>query len=156
MNAITTANGVPGATRRRGFVAARAASVAGLAVVVVASFGPWLRSGERVRSSYDLVKVVDRIEVLDGGALRWLSTVWVCVPLLAAIALACFVGGAPRWAATVGAVVGAFALLAGWAVLDAPLRAEWGTRVAVVGGALVLISGAAVIATATSQERNPQ
>lgn len=156
MNAITTARDVTGGFRRRGFVAARTVAVAGLATVVLASFAPWLRSGERTRSSYDLVQVVDRIDVLDGGSLRWLPTAWVCVPLLAAIAIACFVGGAPRWAAGLSAVVGGFALVVGWAVLEAPFCPEWGSRAAVGGGALVVISGAAVIATATSQERNPQ
>ena len=156
MNAVTTVNGLPGGLRRRGFVATRAVAIAALAAIVLASFAPWLRSGERTRSSYDLVKVIDRIELLGGGSLRWLPAVWVCVPLLAAVALACFVAGAPRWAASVGAVVGGFALVVGWAVLEAPLRAEWGSRVAVGGGALVLISGTAVIATATSQERNPR
>ena len=55
MNAVTTVNGLPEGLRRRGFVAARAVAIAALAAIVLASFAPWLRSGERTRSSYDLV-----------------------------------------------------------------------------------------------------
>jgi hypothetical protein len=127
------------------FIVARVAAVSGLAVVVAASFGPWLRSGERVRSSYELFQVVDRLGFLGDGAMRWLPRLWVCVPLLAAVAVALYVFGHHRIAAAATAVVGGAALLVGLGLQAAPLPAEWGSRLAAAGGAVALLGAAATI-----------
>jgi hypothetical protein len=127
------------------FTVGRAVAVTGLAVVVAASFGPWLRSGERVRSSYELFQVVDRLGFLGDGVIRWLPRLWVCVPLLAALALALYVVGRPRIAAAATAVVGGAALLVGVGLQAAPLPAEWGSRLAAAGGAAALLGAAVTI-----------
>jgi hypothetical protein len=131
-----------------GFGLARAATIAGLVTVVFASFGPWLRSGQRSRTSYELFEVADRLDLFGDGVLRWAPRVWVCVPVLAAISLALFVGGIPKVAAAAAAVVGGFSLIVGWALQDAPLTAEWGSRIGVAGGLAALTGAIAVTATA--------
>ena len=78
------------------FGLARALTIAGLVTVVLASFGPWLRSGQRSRTSYELFEVADRLDLFGNGTLRWAPRIWVCVPVLAAISIALFVGGIPK------------------------------------------------------------
>ena len=134
------------------FVLARIVAVAGLAAIVLASFGPWLRSGERARTSYELFEVVDRLGLLGDGAFRLLPRLWVCVPCLAAVALALFVCRSPKLAAAVTAVVGGFSMVVGWAVQDAPLTAEWGSRIGVGGGFVALLGATVVITTALLNE----
>ena len=57
---------------------------------------------------------------------------------------------APKLAAVVTAVVGGFSVVVGWAVQDAPLTAEWGSRIG-VGGGFVALLGATVVITTASQ-----
>jgi hypothetical protein len=134
------------------FVLARVVAFAGLAAIVLASFGPWLRSGERSRTSFELFEVVDRLGLLGDGALRLLPLLWVCVPCLAAVAVALFVCRSPKLAAAVTAVVGGFSLIVGWAVQDTPLTAQWGSRAGVGGGFLALLGATAVFTTALINE----
>ncbi len=135
------------------FVFGRAIAIAGLATIVLASFGPWLRSGERARTSYELFEVVDRLGLLGDGALRLLPRIWVCVPCLAAVAVALFACRSAKLAAAVTAVVGGFSLVVGWAVQDAPLTAEWASRIGVGGGFVALLGATAVITTVLINER---
>jgi hypothetical protein len=135
------------------FVLGRAVAVIGLATVVLASFAPWLRSGERSRTSYELFEVVDRLGLLGDGALRLLPRMWVGVPFLAAIALALFFCRSPKLAAAVTAVVGGFSVVVGWAVQDVPLTAEWGSRIGIGGGFVALLGATAVVAAALINER---
>ncbi len=135
------------------FVLARAVTIAGLVTVVLASFGPWLRSGQRTRTSYELFEVADRLDLFGDGPLRWAPRIWVCVPVLAAISLALFVGGIPKAAAAAAAVVGGFSLIVGWALQDAPLTAEWGSRIGVAGGLAAVTGAIAVTTTALINER---
>ena len=76
----------------------------------------------------------------------------MCVPCLAAVALALFVCGIPKVAAAVTAVVGGFSLLVGWALQDAPLTAEWGSRIGVGGGIAAVLGAIAVITIALLNE----
>jgi hypothetical protein len=136
------------------FVLARAVTVAGLVTVVVASFGPWLRSGQRSRTSYELFEVVDRLGLLGDGGWSLLPRLWVGVPLLAATSLALFVGGIPKVAAVAAAVVGGLCLIVGLALQDAPLTAGWGSRIGVAGGLAAVTGAIAVAAIALRTERN--
>jgi hypothetical protein len=136
------------------FVLARAVTIAGLVTVVIASFGPWLRSGQRSRTSYELFEVVGRLGLLGEGALRLVPRLWVCVPVLAGVSLALFVGGIPKLAAAAAVAVGGFSLIVGWALQDAPLTAEWGSRVGVAGGLAAVTGAVAVTLIAQRTERN--
>jgi hypothetical protein len=123
----------------------RAVALVGLALVVIGSFGPWLRSGRRVRSSYELFQVADRLGFLGDGPLRWLPRTWVCVPLAAALAFAADVAGWRRVGGTVGVGVGIYALVVSAGVIASPLHPEWGTMVGAVGGAVSVIGGLALL-----------
>jgi hypothetical protein len=76
-------------------------SVAGL-VVVVGTFLPWLRSGSTSRSSYDLLGVLDRLDLAPGGFISTLIRWWPMVPLLVTVAVVAAWWGL-RWVALVTA-----------------------------------------------------
>lgn len=123
----------------------RAVALTGLALVVIGSFGPWLRSGRRVRSSYELFQVADRLGFLGDGPLRWLPRTWVCVPLAAALAFAADVAGRRRIGGTVGVAVGVYAVVVSAGVLASPLPSGWGTMVGAVGGTVSVVGGLALL-----------
>ncbi len=123
----------------------RAVALTGLALVVIGSFGPWLRSGRRVRSSYELFQVADRLGFLGDGPLRWLPRTWVCVPLAAALAFAADVAGFRRAGGTVGVVVGVYAVVVSAGVIASPFPSGWGTMVGAVGGTLSVVGGLALL-----------
>lgn len=131
-------------------VVARVAFFAGLAAIVVGSFAPWLRSGDRTRSSYQLFEVAERLGFLGEGPLRWLPRIWVCVPLLAATAFALSVVDRHRAAGVVGIVVGVYVVVVSVGVFRSPLRAEWGCGLGAVGGAATIISASAILASVPS------
>lgn len=113
--------------------------VVGLAAIVIGSFGPWLRSGERLRTSYELFQVADRLGFLGGGAVRWLPRVWVCVPFAAALALTCHVRGRHAAGASIAAVVAAAALVVAGAVIASPLSTVWGSVLGVAAAVTTLL-----------------
>ena len=119
--------------------------VAGLACVVLGSFGPWLRSGHRLRSSYELLAVADRLGFLGDGLGRWLPRTWIFVPLAAALVLVALVSGRWRLGGTVGATAGVYALVLSVGVMTSPVAAEWGTMMGAAGGAVSVIGGLALV-----------
>lgn len=110
----------------------------------------WGRSGERSRTSYELVEVVDRAGVLDGAAARW-APLWFLVPTICGIALVALATRrhvvAGLVTATLGALVGTGAIL----VDRSPLVAEPAVWVAVALGGATVLSGAAVLVTARKE-----
>ncbi len=129
---------------RVGAAAGAGLVVAGLALVVVGSFGPWVWSGRVSRSSYRLLQVADRLGFLGDGAGRWLPRTWVFVPLAAALALGALVVGRTRLAGTVAVVIGVYGLVLSLAVRATPLPSGWGTILVAVGGSLSVVGGVAL------------
>lgn len=119
-------------------VVGRAFQFAGLGLVVAGSFGPWLRSGERLRTSYELFHVADRLGFLGDRPPAWLPTTWVFVPLLAGVAVALHLFCRHRLGTAVTAFVGLYALVIGAGVLAAPLPTEWGCWLTATGASVSL------------------
>jgi hypothetical protein len=130
-------------------VVGRALQFAGLALVVAGSFGPWLRSGERSRTSYELFHVADRLGFLGDQPLAWLSSTWVFVPLLAGAAVALHLFDRHCLGTAVIVLVGVYALVIGGVVLAAALSTDWGCWLAATGGAVCLVGAS----TSTSPHR---
>jgi hypothetical protein len=116
---------------------ARAMAIGGIGICVVGTLLPWLRSGERERSSYQLAGVASRL--LDGPTAT-VARAWLVFPLVASATIGALLvrgGRSSLLAAAVVAAVGAvFALL----VARAPLPALAGLWVTVVGAGLALLS----------------
>ena len=64
------------------FIAAVAASCGAL-LMIVGCFLPWLRSGQRDRSSFELFGLVERLGFAPSGFFAWAVRLWPLVPLLA-------------------------------------------------------------------------
>jgi hypothetical protein len=93
-------------------------AAAGLALVAAGTFLPWLRSGARLRSSYELAGVVDRV-LVDGAGPA--VTAWNAWPVGAAAVLALVVLGMRRAALFATIPVAALACVyAGAVALRAP------------------------------------
>jgi hypothetical protein len=118
---------------------------------VAASLLPWVRTGARERSSYELLAAARRLEVLDSGAEHALLVAWRFVPLVVALGWLALALGWRRVAAAAGVIAGIAAIAVSTAVLRAPLfilRAVYGTTIC--GGVALL---AAVVSLRPSKEQ---
>lgn len=119
------------------WVAVLAASAA-----VIGSFLPWARSGQTSRTSYELIGVAERLDVLDGGWAR-LAAVWLLVPVATGSAWLALSFSRLRLAATLAASVGVQAVVAAAVTERSPLAAETGVTVGRWAGLVAL--GAAAL-----------
>ncbi len=114
----------------------------GLAFLVagVLSFAGWGISGSRSRNSYELVRSVRSLELLD-GAWASLAPVWFALPLLLAGGLVA-AGYGWRWAMTaIGVFVGILLIVGWWQVKVSPLRVDTAAAAsAILGACLIVIS----------------
>src|ERR671913_2433851 len=118
-------------------------------VVVAAMFGPWVRSGSKRRSSFELVDLIDRLGFSPDGpiepTLRW----WPLVPLAVVVAVVLttlrrgWIGAV--LAIVVGAVVGAVGLAMRTVPETALIGRGWGSALAVVGGSIMIGGGITVL-----------
>lgn len=132
------------AVRRRERVRLAAGALA--VITALTTIPGWASSGQRTRTSYELVDAVERAGVLDGAAAR-AAPLWFLVPALCGIALVALaarrhtVGGLAT--TTLGALVGTGAILVG----RSPLVAGSAVAVAAVTGAATVLCGVAVLVT---------
>ena len=125
----------------------RVMTTAGAVIAVLGTFLPWLRSGARRRSSYEIFSLVDRLGFSESSLVGWGVRLWPIVPLLLAGA-ATLQWFPRRWVTggfTMVAVVYAGGVAA--AVESAPssslITIEYGPLVT-LAGVLVLAAGALV------------
>ena len=134
----------------------RAALVIGLAsaVTLVGAASPWLRSGARARSSFDLVAVAQRLGLSPDGWTGLALRLWPLVPLFCVLATAAAWWGRNHTATvlSVVAAVGAIwlALQVRSADLVGNLELAIGPMVTLVGAAL-LLAAAGLVQTAFRQ-----
>lgn len=144
--------------RSRPAVDAIAVHSLGAVAVLVGTFMPWIRSGTRRRSSYDILDVAERLGFSPHGALGWAVRCWPLVPLLVVASVAAHLVGLRRTAgvATVAAV--AYVAVVAIAVRRAPTSAligiEAGTWVCLTGAAILFVA-AVLIATRPGAPARP-
>lgn len=99
---------------------------------LAATFAPWARSGERARTSYELVEVAKEAGIVT--SLEPLMRAWYLVPLGCGVVFLCGFFTARRAAglalATVGAAIAWFSYL----VIRSPLLPTGGCRIALLLG----------------------
>jgi hypothetical protein len=120
--------------------------LAGTAVTALGTFLPFARSGERMRSSYELIAVARRLDVVPEGWPEVVTRLWFLVPLLLAVCWVLVIVGLDRPAAWCALGVVVAALVAVAVVWRSPLDLAAGCAVTVAGAA-VLASGAGLILT---------
>ena len=59
----------------------------GAAIALLGSFLPWLYSGDRGRSSYELFDIVDRLGFAEGGLVGVVFRLWPLVPLVIVVSV---------------------------------------------------------------------
>ena len=132
------------AERVRSRTVAPAIGLAGLLVIVVGTFLPWLRSGRTTRNSYQTGGAVRRL-IGTTGIVDDLLGLWPLVGLACAVAVALFLFGAR----TVGTVIaGLSAMGAGTASIGAlATTATSYAKVSIIGPVVTLV-GATLVALA--------
>ncbi len=118
----------------------------GALVALFGTFLPWLRSGTKRRSSYEIFSLVDRLGISPSSMIGWGVRLWPIVPLLlaATVTLHWF---HRRWLA--GAVTALTVLYAG--VVSGALQAAPSTSlVAVEHGTIVTLAGSFVLAVGSA------
>jgi hypothetical protein len=129
---------------------------AGIVVLVVGTFLPWLRSGRSERNSYETGGALRRLLELH-GALDTAVSAWPFAGLLCAAVIAVFAFGRPRCAAALALLTG----LATGAVAVAALLVDGnsfvrplmlGPSVTILGATIVVVAATLVL---TSARRRP-
>jgi hypothetical protein len=127
--------------------------------VVVATFLPWLRSGSTSRSSYELLGLLDRLEIAPDGAVSTLVQWWPMVPLL--VTLAVVLAWWERWLASLAAALVAVVYAGGVGSALAlgsrgtPIRLGSGPWVCAVASAAFLVTAAWMVFTHASASAVP-
>lgn len=116
----------------------RVIATSGAVVAVVGTFLPWLRSGARRRSSYEIFSLVDRLGFSESSLVGWGVRLWPIVPLL--VAGATTLQWFPRkW---VSGIVTMVAVVYAGGVSAAVETAPSSSLVAIEYGPLVTLAGA--------------
>ena len=71
---------------QRNLIGQVVATLGGL-VALVGTFLPWLRSGTRDRSSYEIFSLVDRLGISQSSVVGWGVRLWPVVPFLLVLAV---------------------------------------------------------------------
>jgi len=120
-------------------------TVAGAVAVAVAAFLPWGGSGEATRTSFELVQVAERLDLLQGRNRQVAAALWYLLPLVVALVWLAATFDRSVVVAVLGVVVGALAISGAAVVVSSPLKTQPGVPIAVLAGGTA-VGGAALIA----------
>ena len=135
---------------------------AGLVLVVLGSFLPWVGSGTVRRSSYQIIGIVGRLGIGEGGPLAVLIAAW---PYIGVLCMAPVLAAAVRWwrsAGVLGVLIGLLSGLLSFGLLlvgtgrgGGILRVDpIGPSVMAAGAVLLVCAGTALIFRAGSPIRH--
>jgi hypothetical protein len=116
--------------------------VGGAVVVAVAGFLPWLRSGQVVRDSFQVVRVADHLDLADGVGQQVAIGLWYVLPALCALTVLAAVIHRLTAMAVLGVLVGVVAVAAAGLTIRAPFPSEAGPWVALLAGAVTVVASA--------------
>ena len=124
-------------------VVARTLMLTAVAAEALAGFLPWVRSGRRERTSFELIDAARTLDVLDSGLARGLAVAWYLVPLAAALCWLAVLLHFRRTAAVVAIAVGLLGVGLAFSIERAPVASLAGVRATLVAGVAV-IAGAGI------------
>ena len=119
----------------------RTVMLAGATAVAGAGFLPWVRTGERERSAFELVDAARVLDVLDSNVLRALAVAFYFVPLVAALGWVAELSQQPRLAAALAAATTMMGLLVAVGVEMAAIPALTGVRATLLAAVAVAAGG---------------
>jgi hypothetical protein len=120
----------------------RVVATTGAMVALVGTFQPWVRSGERLRSSYEIFSLVDRLGISRSSVVGWGLRLWPVVPFLLVLSIT-LLWFARRWPAATIVVV---AVVYAGAVSLAVRRAHSTSLITIERGPLITLVGVAGLA----------
>lgn len=130
--------------RRPLLLASRVALVPVTLAATAVTFGPYARSGTRVRSSYELVDVAAQADLVPAPLDRF-AVLWFLVPALCGVVLITFSTQRHRVAGSAAITLGALVAASGALVQRSALVLEPAGMAAVPLGVLTVIAGATVV-----------
>lgn len=110
-----------------------------LAAGVAVTFAPWLRSGSSHRTSYSVVRVADRLDVLGGSWGTVLRGAWAFLPLAATCSAVAVSLRRYRTAAALAMLVGLAEVALAVVVMSSPRSTDWGARGGLAAGAALMV-----------------
>lgn len=119
-------------------------------VAVAATFGPWLRTGSATRTSYEVVRAGERLEVMTAGPQSVVSAIWAFLPMVAALSILASTLHRRYLAAGSAAVVGLAVAALAAVVTRAPRSADWGAQAGLASGSALVVVALAVAWTTRS------
>ena len=126
---------------------------------VVAAFSlllPWARSGDRTRSTVELMASATALDLVTGWQRVAMFVGWLVVVIAAAAGLALVAWDRPRLGAMATAWVGPALALAVAAVVASPLGLAWGGWLGSGLGATASIGSGLVVLTHVSTRKEPR
>lgn len=145
-----------GGSQQTSPVAGRATRIAPVVVLVLlatsvaTTFAPWLRTGAARRTSHQVVRAADRLDVLAPGPQAAVSVAWAFLPLVACLAALALVLDRPRLGASLAAAVGLVEVALALVVTNAPRSADWGVTAGLAAGVALVIAAAVTTRTGRS------
>jgi hypothetical protein len=119
----------------------RTVMLTGATAMAGAGFLPWVRTGERERSAFELIDAARMLDVLDSGVLRALAVAFYFVPLVAALGWVAELSEQPRLATALAVATALMGLLAALGVELAEVPALTGVRATLLAAAAVTAGG---------------
>lgn len=127
-------------------MAGAALGAAGLVIVAIGTFLPWVKSGRVLRDSYESISIIRTIGIIRDSPLNLVIDAWTMIVPMITLCVAAYAFGFRRSAATLAAIVALFCgtVGGGAAVVssgdDASLGiAGTGPMVTLIGGVLALL-----------------
>lgn len=113
-------------------------------VMLVGTFLPWVTSGRRQRSSYQIFSLIERLGYSSSSVVGWALRLWPLLPLLTVIAITILWFHHRTLAIAVGLLAAAYAAIVAIAVLTASPSAlvdvEYGPVVTLVGAVDLVVA----------------
>jgi hypothetical protein len=81
------------------------AGAAGLVLIAIGTFLPWVRSGTVLRDSYEAIGVIRAVKAVDGDPLELVLDAWTMIVPAATVCIAAFALGLRRTAATISVIL---------------------------------------------------
>ena len=118
----------------------RSALVAtGGAIALVGTFLPWMRSGERRRTSYDLSEIARRLDLATNVASRAAVAIWPAVPLALLGSVVLAIVRTSRWSSVGAMGVSAYLISVSATVASSPIKASVGLPVTIAGASALFL-----------------
>ena len=114
------------------------ALVVSAAATVAITFVPWHQSGATSRNSYELLASAERLEIVDGAALRGLAMTWPLVPLAAALGGVALASKQRSLGVALVLVAACLETAGSLIVLRATSNLRWGPRAALFVGVITM------------------